>query len=63
MRGAKAVETCVSIRNMTLRDPLPGWHCRLCKQPIDQMQLRLNPGAIHCWECEWKLKEALDGRR
>ena len=47
----------------TLRDPLPSWYCRLCRQPIDPQQLRLDPGAVHCWECTWKLKDATEGRR
>ena len=49
--------------NKTLKAPLPSWYCRLCRQPIDQLQLRLDPGATLCWECQWKLKEATEGRR
>lgn len=48
---------------MTLREPLPAWHCRFCRQPIDQLQLKTDPGATVCWECQWRLTDATEGRR
>jgi hypothetical protein len=51
------------MHDKTLRSPLPSWRCRLCKAPLDSLILRLDPGAIHCWVCKWKLEEALNGRR
>lgn len=41
----------------------PGGYCRLCKQPIDPHLLRLDPGAVLCWECKWRKEECTDGRR
>ena len=51
------------LRDMTLKEPLPSWYCRLCRQPIDPQQLRLDPGAVLCWECKWRMEECTDGRR